>query len=502
MISWFNLNRSLRRISGTALLAFFMIGCAASDGSRIREAFPTGAPGSLSAFNPFIASDPGGRVYVSFYGQVGKEQPGLYVTRSWDGGRTWLPEPVNIETVQPLGRRIGFHRLESDGRGNVYLMWSIESTSGRNIWRTVEVKRRHSQDYGATWSKIPIVWTPGRVINYPTARTGKDGELQIVYVIENKPNAGLFFTRTIQGGTAWLPSPIRIDHPQPEPSDQESGLAPKPQPPAWPAVIHNAAGHILVAWQEKRGPSEAIYFNRSLDQGATWSQEDIRLDHSTKKSSVSRMPILSTDSQGTIYVAWQDSRLRGWSIFFNRSLDQGATWLTQDVQINMTRPERSNAWNPHISSDSQGRIYVLWLEAVRDDSVSLFFTRSLDRGTTWAFQPRALVSRGKGTKLGVTSLASNAGGHVYLVWGDYADQKEAVSFSRSSDQGETWQSPLPSLNSEAAGYGIRWPRMSADENGGIYVVWTGNRSGEVSLFMNRSTDHGATWLAQEVQVTR
>lgn len=502
MIAWCDVNRSLYRVAAIALSALFTIGCAASDGSRAREASLPNAPGSLRAFNSFIAGDPGGRVYVSFFGQVGKERPGLYVTRSWDRGRTWLPEPIQIQAAQPPGRRIGFHRLESDRQGNVYVVWSIESASGKNIWRTVEVKRRHSRDYGATWSDTPIVWAPDRVIHYPIARTGPDGTLQIVYTVEEKGREGLFFTRSIKGGTAWLPSPIRIDHPQPGPSVDESGSAPELRPPAWPAVALDAAGHIFVAWQEKRGSSEAIYFNRSPDQGATWSQEDIRLDHSPNKTSVARLPVLNIDGQGAIYAAWEDSRTGRKSIFLNRSLDQGVTWLTQDIQINSNRPPRINAWNPLISSDRQGRVYVLWQEFVQG-SAGLFLTRSLDRGMTWTPEPRVLALRGDKTKLGVALLGSDTdNGHVYVVWSEYADKKNTVFFSRSSDQGETWPPSAPPLNSEVAKFIVRWPRVSADGDGAIYVVWTSDRSGGLDLFMNSSTDHGKTWLAQEVQITR
>jgi hypothetical protein len=319
--------------------------------------------------------------------------------------------------------------------------------------------------------------------------------------VEDKAQGGLFFTRSIQGGTAWLPSPIRIDHPQPEPPAEESGSTPELRPPAWPAVALDAAGHIFVAWQEKRESSEAIYFNRSLDQGATWSREDIRLDHSPKKTSVARMPVLNIDGQGTIYAAWEDSRTGRKSIFLNRSLDHGTTWLTQDIQVNSNRPPRINAWNPLISSDRQGRAYVLWQEFVRD-SASLFSTRSLDRGMTWAPEPRVLALRGDKTKLGVSLFGSDTDGHVYAVWSEYADKKNAIFFSRSSDQGEAWPPSAPPLNSEVAKFIARWPRVSLDGDGAIYVVWTSDRSGGLDLFMNRSTDHGKTWLAQEVQITR
>lgn len=503
MIGWNSLNRLTGRVAGAALSALFIIGCAASDMTRPVEVSPSSGPGRMKAFNPFIVSDPVGRVYVSFYGQSEGEQPGLYVTRSTDGGRTWLGEPIRIEAAQPQGRRIGFHRLEHDGRGNVYVIWSIEYAKSKNRWRTAEVKRRHSKDNGVTWSDAPVVWSPDpdRLINYPTPRTGRDGELQIVFTVEQNGNEGLFFTRTIQGGTAWLPEAIRIDHP-PLNVNEPPGSKSQRHPPTWPTVAHDTAGRIFVVWQEKRaGSPEAIYFNRSLNQGTTWSQEDTRVDRSTVETSISRMPVLSTGAQGSIYVAWEDSRNGRSDIFFNRSLDRGDTWPAKDVQLNPDPPKWGSAANPVISSDSQDRVYVGWKE-VGADSSTLLFTQSSDQGTTWPLKPRELASGGKDTAHEAMRLAHSDDGHVYMAWGEYTNKKQAIVFNGSSDLGATWLSPPLSLNHGETTHVFRLPRLNANGKGVIYVVWSSNKSGGLDLFLNRSTDHGKTWLAQEVQITR
>jgi hypothetical protein len=213
------------------------------------------------------------------------------------------------------------------------------------------------------------------------------------------------------------------------------------------------------------------------------------------------MPVLRTDGHGAVYVAWEDSRHGRPDIFLNRSYDVGVTWMTEDIQLNRDRPKRGNARNPQLSFDRQGQIYVLWRE-FSDTSVSLHFTGSLDRGTTWFLRPRELVSRPDGTFLEAPRLARGQDGHVYAAWAEYATTTKTISFSRSFDQGDTWLSRPLQLNSNGATYDVRLPRMSADESGTIYVVWSGDRSGGLNLFLNRSTDHGATWLTREIQITR
>ena len=141
---------------------------------------------------------------------------------------------------------------------------------------------RLEHDSGATWSDPPVIWALNRLINYPNPWTGKDGELHIIWTGEEEGKTALFFNRTIQGGTAWLPSPTRIDHPEKGPSPEQSRSFGNPLPPAWPAVSQDLEGRLFVAWEEKRESSNGIYFNRSLDQGVTWLPKDARLDRSAK----------------------------------------------------------------------------------------------------------------------------------------------------------------------------------------------------------------------------
>lgn len=484
-----------------ALTALLLSACAAREVPAPRSAPSPSKPLAMLAFNPFVVSDPGGRVYVSFFGGPRGQRTGLYFTRSLDGGLTWLPELVMIEMAQPLKRRIGFHRLESDGKGNVYLIWSIEYERAQGRWRTAEVKRRHSHDYGATWSESPIVWTAKGLINYPTPRTGVDGELHMLWTIEESDNTGVFFNRTVQDGKTWWPSPRRVDVARREPSDQEPGGVRQPRSPAWPSIAHDAEGRIFVAWDDKRGDWTHIYFNRSLDQGATWSDHEVRLDHPPPRPSISTMPTIQTDGRGAVYVAWEDSRNGRTDIYLNRSLDMGNTWLAQDVQLNAGRPKRGHAQGPQISSDAMGRVYVLWKE-LSDTSSGLFFTASSDRGDTWFLRPRELVSRGEEFIVEAPRLGQGGDGHVYAAWAEYTRTKQAIAFSRSSDQGDSWLSRPRLLNDDATRQSARLPRMSADGTGTIYVVWSSDKHDALQLFLNKSTDHGETWLPQEAQITR
>lgn len=491
------LRRRFLRFAAIAIASLGMASCGTRQPSTPGDAsLPQDT--SIRAWNPYVASDPGGRVYVSYFGGREGVDYGLYFTRSLDGGATWLPEPVNLETAQPQGKRIGFHKLETDGKGNVYAVWSIEHETGSKRWRTTEVRRRRSPDFGATWPEALTTWVPKGAINYPTSLTGVDGEMMMIWTgIEENTN-GLFFSRTREGGTAWLPAPIRIDNHLPRPTPEERRVS---RPPAWPMLARDKAGRLFVAWEEGDGDSTRIYFSRSLDQGVTWLMPAIRVVTSPKDASISRTPLITTDDLGGIYTAWEDFRNGRIEIFFNRSLDQGMTWFKQDLRLSPDRPDKEAAFLPQLSSDRQGRVYVLW-KANWDAPESLYFISSVDRGTTWLLRPRRVDNHTQEVSSVGPRLAHDDDGHVYVVWGEERLKEKAILFNRSSDSGDTWLSQPIRLDTGGGKLGVRLPRMTIDAEGVIYVIWSSDRNGKPDLFLSRSKDHGTSWLPKELQVTR
>ena len=103
---------------------------------------------------------------------------------------------------------------------------------------------------------------------------------------------------------------------------------------------------VYVTWMDTRNDFGVdhhlewdIYFNRSLDGGATWLPSDIRLDTDLPGAARSEVPQIAA-SGDSVYVTWWDGRDGTADIYFNRSLDGGATWLTSDIRLD-TKPRRS-----------------------------------------------------------------------------------------------------------------------------------------------------------------
>ena len=86
----------------------------------------------------------------------------------------------------------------------------------------------------------------------------------------------------------------------------------------------------------RRPATSSSIFRSSRDHGATWSEPQ----HAEYASPWRSRPRSRRDRSGGVYVAWPDERGYTTGIFVNRSLDRGATWMPQDVRIDRRRGRR------------------------------------------------------------------------------------------------------------------------------------------------------------------
>ena len=70
-------------------------------------------------------------------------------------------------------------------------------------------------------------------------------------------------------------------------------------------------------------------------------------------------PSMDADSSGNLYIAWEDRRNDNYDIYFANSSDGGETWLHPNKKVN-TDVGTEDQHNPSLVVDSDGNIYVVW----------------------------------------------------------------------------------------------------------------------------------------------
>lgn len=235
----------------------------------------------------------------------------------------------------------------------------------------------------------------------------------------------------------------------------------KAQDKEW-AVVDSATNNIYVTWTQfdQYGTSDPdkfsnIMFSKSTDNGETWSdamQINEVSGNCVDSDETTEGAVPAVGPNGEIYVAWSGPE----GIVFDRSLDQGQTWLDQDIFID----NQPGGWDydiPGISrcnglpvtccdisgSAYEGTIYVNWTDQRNGtDDTDVWISRSTDGGNTWS-EPLRVNDDPPGKHQFFTWMTiDQANGDIYIVFYDrrnYEDSNTDVYLARSTDGGETFQ---------------------------------------------------------------
>lgn len=234
----------------------------------------------------------------------------------------------------------------------------------------------------------------------------------------------------------------------------------KTQDKPW-TVIDRTNNNIYMTWAEfddhlstNSLDSSRILFSKSTDQGDTWSTPikintlsgDCIFDDSTVFGAVP-----AVGPNGEIYVSWASPN----GIVFNRSLDQGDTWLGAEIQIsslpggwnfNLPGIERTNGF-PITKCDlsggvNHGTIYVNWSDQRNGTTnTDIWLSKSTDGGNTWSLPTRVNDDNSNRHQFFTWMDIDQTNGNLFFVFYDrraYSDNKTDVFMAVSSDGGNTF----------------------------------------------------------------
>jgi hypothetical protein len=376
-----------------------------------------------------------------------------------------------------------------------------------------------------------------------------DGDLSAI-VYNADISAGVYVTTSDGRGIHWN-TPVRVD--------ADPGAALKYTQFDSCIVVKN---RIYAAWEDERNgaTNEDVYFNYSTDGGATWKGEawvnkgypagtavvrdwrfDVSGDHvcflitvdPTGSADEELYFVASHDGgqnfqapvhvpQGfapgaydidlmvmaveglNVHVVWQDDRCGSASnddVFYQKSIDGGATWLASDVQLDGSGPGVGDA-DGELSAVSMGNLVAIgWQEELTSSSnEEIRVNVSTDGGATWngdvmvggynpLLQDVDSVWLALGDNNGTTTIA--------CTWCDNSSSTDEVYVATSLDNGATW--PHETQVSTAGGSYARFPRIDMIPLSLAVTFTTGdypNRS--EGAFSN---DGGVTWTTVQTSTT-
>lgn len=307
----------------------------------------------------------------------------------------------------------------------------------------------YSNDGGLTWSEQQMTSSYG-VWGDPTFDVDTDGNFYYFHL--SNPQNGNWIDRIVcqkstDNGNTWS-------------SGTYTGLnGTKAQDKQW-SVIDRSNNNIYVTWTQfdnygSSNPNDKsiILFSKSTDGGQTWSTpkkiNEVDGDCVDEDNTVEGA-VPAVGPNGEIYVAWAGPN----GIVFNKSLDEGETWLNQEIAIDpmptgwdYSIPGISRANGLPITKcdlsggPNHGTIYVNWSDQRNGpNDTDVWMSKSTDGGDTWSGPIRVNDDPAGKQQFFTWMDIDQTNGNLFFVFYDrrnYADTKTDVYLAYSDDGGTT-----------------------------------------------------------------
>ncbi|OGU58348.1 MAG: hypothetical protein A2X64_10050 [Ignavibacteria bacterium GWF2_33_9] len=332
-----------------------------------------------------------------------------------------------------------------------------------------------SQDGGKSWVNYNLgkPYDGWRSTNDPSVYFSSDGIAYMSYggfgkIDENQAQLvgenGVFLAKSTDQGNTWkahIPVIIHLGAQTLDSTFEDKYYVQVDNSPKSP-YLH----HLYNPWKRVTPLDSAtqIVISKSTDEGETWS---IPIPVSLRKTGTSEdttygqsFPLTTTGPNGEVYLVWNDGIVHG--VGFAKSEDGGATFTEPRIIQNY------NIFGTTKYIASQGGYRHTVKGKVRSEAYPAIQCDITDG-------PRS--------------------GYLYLTWA--ADSIPNVYFSRSTDKGETWSTPVLVHSVDVNDQFWQWIAIDPT-NGDLAVMYLDSRDDPdnlmVDCYVSYSSDGGETWI--------
>jgi len=363
--------------------------------------------------------------------------------------------------------------------GTLFLAWRDKRIDGGG-----DIYFARSIDRGLTWSDPNVrVNTdptgPAKGQASPVIAVAADGTVYIAWEDTRDLLAyiDIYLGRSTDGGDTW--------------TDHKVDAAATGVLNADPDLAVDAVGTVHVVWSQGNDTAD-VFYSHSVDGGETWSQATRVNENVT--AGWRGQPTLVVDAGGRIHVAWYDDRLRGGDdpdVWYAWS-DDGSSWSRPDKRLSTVPGD-----DPSLALGPSGELYVAYRAYGTADGI--YFARSLDGGGTWSDPNLAVPTFPEIAD--EPSLAVDDGGVVAVAYRGSDDLNAEIYVARSSDQGDTWSTPVIASHDDGVPVENRQsaPALAAGASEEWFVAWVDLRHA-LSIYLSSSPDAGASWASPDILV--
>ncbi|MBN1483550.1 MAG: hypothetical protein JXA37_02410 [Chloroflexia bacterium] len=313
----------------------------------------------------------------------------------------------------------------------------------------------YAKGQGTTWDAWEYI-APWDVSNRgyvnPDVALDSQGNVHAVWAGDNGPPYRIFYATKPVGG-AWS-----------APTNLTSGLGNS----IYATIAIDRQDRVWVVWETQITEQEFDIFVRSKPAGGNWSLAEII----SNQAGMELEPDIAVDANDVPHVVWRSGGA-GWEIFRTRYVD--GAWTTPDNVSATSTPSHFGS----IAADSQGNVFVVWEDEIDGSDRFQTLLRRWD-GSQWGALRRVSSTPTKALYPAVSADNCN----VYSVWTDYRLGNTEIYFNHSFDCGGSWHDDENASQTNRASF---FPDILAQAGGFAHIVWQDETPGLYDIYYTLAT---------------
>jgi hypothetical protein len=260
------------------------------------------------------------------------------------------------------------------------------------------------------------------------------------------------------------------------------GESDKPQIFAFNKTLH-------MIWTDKFEGNHEIYYSQ-IDSELEKLSSTINLSNNNGSSAFPRLHV----ENDIVYATWYDYSPGQSDVFFAKSIDGGKKFTIKNLSN-----DQKASYNPWIDG-IKNNVYVVWNDGGKSEEIDvsgvkrivdilfgdmeIYFAHSDDYGKTFEVKN---ISNTKGDSVNPRLRIEE--NKVFVVWSQDTNSSSQVYFSKSENYGHNFTSPINISNSLKNSYDSG---ITLLENN-VYVIWKESDKNQTDVFFSKSSDYGSTF---------
>lgn len=252
------------------------------------------------------------------------------------------------------------------------------------------------------------------------------------------------------------------------------------------------AGDIHVVWEDYRSGSGDIYYMKLDDEGNKLTN-DAKISNDT---TLSRNPSVATDSDGHIYVVWEDIDNGSSELLFAKLWYYDGNITFQENGLQVSDGDPSNSTEPDIAVCPDGNLALVWTDArhdIGDGNLEIFYKRLRSSGSSLTPDTRVTgdVGRSEHPRLDIAP-----DGTIHIVWYDFRDSNNGLVINHGVFYRKVHADGTALTNETRITFASPQsrPDLAVDTEGNVHVVFDDDRYANFDVFYTLLDGDGRTLI--------